>query len=484
LTIEVLPLGVRCSLACTYCYQQPLRDAGNALEPTYNMEAMKEALRKEGYKFTIFGGEPLLLPLKDLEELWRFGVEEFGSMVEERGEWPNSVQTHGADMTDDHIELFKKYKVGVGISIDGPDELNDARWSGSIERTRASTRRSMDNLEKLLNIGHPVSIITTLTRMNAAPERLPKLVEWLRHLANKGLRNVNLHLLEVETQEIRDQLSLKSKENVAAILAIGALQDSTPLGVEPLTDIMHLLLGEDQWNPRPDGSFYSGTSCTWNGCDPYTTAAVHGVDGQGNRGNCGRTCKEGPFWEKAATVGYERYISLGQTPMAYDGCQGCRFFYGCKGHCPGEGLSSEGLSNDWRAKTEHCETLMALFSIVEADLVRAGKKPLSLSPLREQLEQEMFRCWNLGERAPITQIVAALKSGVKHAVRTGGVNIPHSDVPHGDHNDVERLIKTHGDHTDVEVINIPHGDHMDVENPVHTHGDHMDTAGRVSWSTL
>ena len=147
-------------------------------------------------------------------------------------------------------------------------------------------------------------------------------------------------------------------------------------------------------------------------------------------------------------------------------------------------MSSEGLSNDWRAKTEHCETLMTLFSMVEADIVRSGRKPLSLSPLREQLEQEMFRHWEMGQHAPITQIVTALKSGVKPNLHIVGVNIPHSDVPHGDHNDVERVIKTHGDHTDVEAVNIPHGDHMDVENPVHTHGDHMDTAGKVSWSTL
>jgi len=343
----------------------------------------------------------------------------------------------------------------------------------------------MDALERLLDLKHPVSIITTLTRVNASPERLPKLVEWLRHLATRGMRNVNLHLLEVETPEIRAELSLTTQENVRAILAIGALQDTTPLAVEPLTDIMHLLLGEDQWNPRPDGSFYSGTSCTWNGCDPYTTSAVHGVDGQGNRGNCGRTCKEGTFWEKAAQAGYERYISLGHTPMAYDGCQGCRFFYACKGHCPGEGLSSQGLSNDWRAKTEHCETLMSLFGTVEAELVRAGKEPMSLSPLRARLETEMFKCWEAGRQAPITQIVASLKKGVdpQSHLQMVGVNVPHGDSPHGDHTDTERPVETHGDHGD--QVQTPHGDHMDTVNPVRTHGDHTDTVkGGVAWSKL
>jgi uncharacterized protein len=192
----------------------------------------------------------------------------------------------------------------------------------------------------------------------------------------------------------------------------------------------NLLLGDDE-----------GTTCTWNSCDPYTTDAVHGVDGQGNRGNCGRTCKEGPFWEKASTVGYERYLSLHATPMAYDGCMGCRFFYACKGHCPGE-----GLDGDWRAKTEHCETLMGVFGKIEADLVAQGKEPISLSSLLPRLEAGMVELWQQGRRVSVKQVLASVRNGSRVASND---NMPHGDAPHGDHTDVERPVVTHGDHTDV-----------------------------------
>jgi len=132
MSVEVRPLGVQCNIACQYCYQNPQRDAGNQ-NRLYDLGLIKEALRQEGGPFSLFGGEPLLVPLKDLEDLWAWGLERFGR---------NGVQTNGSLIQDEHIRLFKKYRVGVGISIDGPDELNDVRWNGSLERTRQATRRA------------------------------------------------------------------------------------------------------------------------------------------------------------------------------------------------------------------------------------------------------------------------------------------------------------------------------------------------------
>ncbi len=50
--------ATRCSLACEFCYQAPIRDAGNQAGADYDMDAMKRALEAAGYHFTVFGGEP------------------------------------------------------------------------------------------------------------------------------------------------------------------------------------------------------------------------------------------------------------------------------------------------------------------------------------------------------------------------------------------------------------------------------------------
>src|SRR5690349_4734758 len=100
MTIELNPVGVTCNLSCPYCYEHPIRDAGNAMGRTYDMEAMKRGLEAEGGDFTVFGGEPLLMRFEDLEEIFRWGFEKYGK---------NCIQTNGALITDAHIALFKKY---------------------------------------------------------------------------------------------------------------------------------------------------------------------------------------------------------------------------------------------------------------------------------------------------------------------------------------------------------------------------------------
>ena len=84
-----------------------MRDAGNINVPR-NWERVQKQLTGE---FTVFGGEPLLAPIEHLEEVWKFGFERYGK---------NGIQTNGTLITDQHIDLFKRYNVQIGISVDGP----------------------------------------------------------------------------------------------------------------------------------------------------------------------------------------------------------------------------------------------------------------------------------------------------------------------------------------------------------------------------
>ena len=72
MSVELRPLGVACNIQCQYCYQNPQRDAGN-VPRSYDIDAMKAAVEREGGPFTLFGGEALLVPEDDLEELLPLG---------------------------------------------------------------------------------------------------------------------------------------------------------------------------------------------------------------------------------------------------------------------------------------------------------------------------------------------------------------------------------------------------------------------------
>jgi uncharacterized protein len=384
MTVELRPLGVKCNIQCQYCYQNPQRDAGNVPQ-SYNLEKMKAGIEAEGGPFTLFGGEGLLVPEKDLEELWAWGLEKFGR---------NGIQTNGTIITENHYRLFKQYKVNVGISVDGPGELNDVRWSGSLERTRELTANTHAAIERLCQEGTPPSIIITLHRSNATPDKLPLMHDWIRHLQAIGVTSVRLHLLEVDNEEIRRKYALSARENLEAMMSFARLEEElTTLQFDKFDDMRELLAGDD-----------SHASCVWNACDPYTTRAVRGVEGSGQRSNCGRTNKDGIDFSKANTEGYERYLALYHTPQEHGGCQGCRFFLMCKGFCPGT-----ALDGDWRNRTEHCGVLMGLYEYLEEKMLAEGEVPLSQAPYRQEVENRMLEEWGAGRNPKVNTILKKLQ---------------------------------------------------------------------------
>jgi len=370
--VEVRPLGVQCNIQCQYCYQNPQRDAGHFAR-SYDLAAIKAAIRSEGGPFALFGGEPLLLPKRDLEDLLSWGFLEYGR---------NSIQTNGTLIDDEHVVIFKKYNVNVGISIDGPGVLNDVRWHGNLQRTREATGKTEAAIERLCDAGIPPSLIVTLHRGNASTDNLPVLCEWISRLERKGVRSVRLHLLESESDAIREKYALSTDENIRVLLTFQVLQKRLEsLTFDLFVDMRRMLLGED-----------NSTTCIWNACDPYTTHAVRGVEGHGERSNCGRTNKDGIDFVKSSVPGYERYLALYQTPQESNGCRGCRFFLMCKGQCPGT-----AVDGDWRNRTEHCEVWKTVYGKLEEELLGEGKVPVSARADRTEIERFLLAGWAKGE---------------------------------------------------------------------------------------
>ena len=455
MTVEVLPVGVACNLGCTYCYQNPMRDAGNFTDKEdYDIDAIIKTLDGQGSDFNVFGGEALLVPIKDLEKLWAYGFKRFNK---------NGIQSNGVLITDEHIKLFKKYKVSIGISMDGPDELNSLRWAGSKEKTDASTAKTMNNIKKVLDAGIPVSLIITLHRVNATEKRLPRLIEWVKELDRIGVNTARLHLLEVDNELTRNLYTLTTDQMVNALMTFNDLEkELNHLKFDIFGDMNRLLRGDDK------------VTCIWVGCDSYTTSAVQGIGGDGDMHNCGRTSDSGIYWKKADTAGYERYLSLYNTPQEYNGCKDCRFWLMCRGQCPGT-----AIDKDWRNKTEHCEVWMRLYEYLETEMVNQNEMPLSLHPKLRFAEKIYQERWALGSNPPLASVLASL-----HQVEPTQSSDSHTR---------KFAIQGHGDHNDSPVL--PHGDghgddaasglSLDVQERtdslvssstnIPNHGDHWDT---------
>lgn len=459
MSIEVLANGVACNLDCDYCYEDAMRK--NSPKVTYQPEKLKARLMQITEAWTLFGGEPLLLKLSELEDLLRIGFERHGE---------TSIQTNGSLITPRHVELFEQYNTSIGISMDGPGELNDARWAGTLDGTRKMTARSESAIEMLVkrwvetkNDRLKPNLIVNLHALNVSPDRLPALKAWLTDMSALGVRSCRLHFLDLDYKA--EKLVVPPAVMLQASLELWALQDSLTMKFDIFKDMLGLL--------RDGGD----STCVWHACDPWNTQAVEGVNGDGTTGMCGRGAgNDGLNWQPASGAGvpsvnrasgavgqrfHERQLSLYVTPQEHGGCSGCRFWLMCLGHCPGSGqAASTDSQGDWRLKTVHCEVLQGLFGEAERRIGQAGLVPLSLAPNREEVERLAYAEWSAG-REPYLKTMAMAMIGT-----VGGFDLyghgDHSNYGHGDHSNVGQLpgqVTQHGD--------VPHAD---------KHGDHADQA--------
>jgi uncharacterized protein len=68
------------------------------------------------------GGEPLLWGIKNYEEIFAYMAKEF-----EGCQYKNSMQTNLSLINEEIIDLFLKYNVHAGFSLDGPKEIHDSQ---------------------------------------------------------------------------------------------------------------------------------------------------------------------------------------------------------------------------------------------------------------------------------------------------------------------------------------------------------------------
>lgn len=138
----LLKVASRCNLDCTYCYVFNMGDRGWERQPKrlapkvaqVIVEQLADLHRRQGRPFSIVlhGGEPLLLGRARLEALLaalRAAVPECGL----------HLQTNGTLLDRDILDLCAEYRVGISISLDGPEDVTnrfrvDHQGNGSYAR--------------------------------------------------------------------------------------------------------------------------------------------------------------------------------------------------------------------------------------------------------------------------------------------------------------------------------------------------------------
>lgn len=154
-----------CNLACDYCYYSSCGGQPGKIEKIDSI--MLEKFIKEYMdlsngmaSFAWQGGEPLLA-----------GLEFFKQVVFLQAKYApkntiisNSLQTNATLITDEWASFFKQYNFLIGVSLDGPKEINDVRrvnghGSGSFDRV-------MRGINHLRNAHVDFNILTVIHEGN------------------------------------------------------------------------------------------------------------------------------------------------------------------------------------------------------------------------------------------------------------------------------------------------------------------------------
>ena len=171
-TFMIIP-SFSCQASCKYCFgphKGAAMDVETARETARFVRAIADECGDGKVRVLFHGGEPLLAPMK----VWRALL---ASLSFELKEYQTSffVQSNLWALSDEFLDLFEKYGVRLGASLDGPRELCDVnRGAGYFDRTM----RAMEAAESR---GHSVSVISTLTK-----QTLPHAEEILTWFRDRG----------------------------------------------------------------------------------------------------------------------------------------------------------------------------------------------------------------------------------------------------------------------------------------------------------
>lgn len=171
-----------CNLRCTYCFPEHLWQRqghhGAMAEATYRalVERAFASTSEPGLDIHLAGGEPLLAGRAWLEMAFRTGRE----VAAAHGKRVTfSLQTNATHLTPDLARRLVEEGVNVGVSLDGPPEMNEAQ--------RGHTGETLSGLEVLSEaLGRRPGIIVTVTRCNAT--RMPEVVDYLDRLGVRLFR--------------------------------------------------------------------------------------------------------------------------------------------------------------------------------------------------------------------------------------------------------------------------------------------------------
>jgi uncharacterized protein len=158
-TVVVQPTPF-CNINCSYCYL-PDRSVTTVMDQSTITVLFTKVFASgwtgDGLTIIWHAGEPLVVPIS----FYEIAFEKIEALRPPQLKVRHSIQTNGILITPDWCELFRRWNVGVGVSIDGPKHLHDAhRVTRSGKGTFDKTIAGIHLLQKERIPFHVISVLS------------------------------------------------------------------------------------------------------------------------------------------------------------------------------------------------------------------------------------------------------------------------------------------------------------------------------------
>lgn len=364
----LVKVASRCNINCTYCYVYNMGDEGWRDMPNLISKATIQDLalslgqlikdQDRPFATVLHGGEPLMLGDRRLEYL----LKELRNVLPPS--YPLCMQTNGILITDAILDLCSLYKVGVSVSIDGPQAVND---KFRIDKQGNGTyQKIVDGITLLKN--HPDSefLYTGLLSVIDPSSDPEQVYISLKALGAKSIdflyRDGNHTTLPYGKAGIT---STEYGEWMAKLLDI-YLVDQQPVKIRFLDDILRIALGGNGVKEGLGDNFYGIAIIETDGSLSKNDTLKSNFDGADKFDN-NWLIKTDRLSEVFKTSGFEEYYKL-QRPTSEE-CGSCKYLKICGGGMP---LHRWSLENAYDNPSVYCSDQQLLIGKAISALHKEG----------------------------------------------------------------------------------------------------------------
>ena len=264
---------------------------------------------------------------------------------------------------DEWISIFCKFKVGIGISLDGYKELHDN--NRLTKNGEATFDLIVKNMQKLKNAGvnyGTLMVLNTSSQINM--EALTKCIE--EYDLHPKIHSV------IACGRASEVASVAVYENYVELmkeLYRYCMESDRNIIIEPLNELMDTILGVD-----------SVHECSFNGSCGVSVICIYA---DGSAGFCGRaehekddftygSLEDKNLLELYESVNAQRIRSRQQYLKEHD-CYGCNYWHLCHGGCAFEAVTATG---SLYSKYVNCGMRKSLLDFLQTEGLQLLKEKL------------------------------------------------------------------------------------------------------------